>query len=79
MGACNQKGCDSPGFARFTWPGQDEAEICHEHLPKLQATARAIGLHLEVRLVRDLEDQLDSIVSGITEATPRCAACGGHH
>ena len=45
---CNQKNCDEPAAFRFTWPGQDEAGICIDHVDKLQNIARAMGLHLQV-------------------------------
>ena len=40
--------CDEPAAFRFTWPGQDEAGICIDHVDKLQNIARAMGLHLQV-------------------------------
>lgn len=63
MALCNQSGCDSPGFARFTWPGRDEEEICMAHLPKLEATAKALGLHLQIRPVAQLQEMLDAIAN----------------
>lgn len=45
---CNQKGCTNPGAYRFTWPGQDEAHICREHMPKLRSIAAAMGLPLQI-------------------------------
>lgn len=53
MGTCNQANCETPGAFRFTWPGNDEAEICWEHVPKLAAVASAMGLHLEIRPVEN--------------------------
>lgn len=41
-------GCGKPSIARFTWPGDVERGICPEHLPKLKAIARAMGLPLQV-------------------------------
>lgn len=45
---CNQKGCDSLGLFRFTWPGKDEAYICGEHVHLLSAVAGAMGLHVQI-------------------------------
>ena len=45
---CNQKNCDQPAAFRFTWPGQDEAGICIDHVATLQNIAAAMGLHLQV-------------------------------
>lgn len=48
MASCNQKGCALPGAYRFTWPGNDEATICEEHVGKLRGIASAMGMHLQV-------------------------------
>jgi hypothetical protein len=45
---CNQQGCQNEAAFRFTWPGSDEAGICAQHAPKLDAVAQAMGLHLQV-------------------------------
>ena len=45
---CNQKDCENDAAFRFTWPGNDEAGICHEHAPKLKGVAEAMGLHLQL-------------------------------
>jgi hypothetical protein len=52
---CSQSGCDRPPVVRYTWPGKDEAGICAEHLPKLQAVAKAMGLHLQIHARRVVE------------------------
>lgn len=41
--------CENPGAFRYTWPGNDEAYICAEHLPQLKAVAGAIGLYVQIR------------------------------
>lgn len=43
-----EKKCENKATHKFTWPGRDESYICREHLPKLQGTARTIGLYLQV-------------------------------
>lgn len=40
--------CEITAVARFTWPGQNESFICAGHAPKLQATAAAMGLPLQI-------------------------------
>lgn len=40
---CRQSGCTKLAAAKFTWPGRDETAICAEHLPRLTATASALG------------------------------------
>jgi len=47
-GKCNQVGCGNLGAFRFTWPGEDEAEICVIHAPGILAVAKAIGMHLQL-------------------------------
>ena len=46
---CAQEKCGEPAQFRFTWPGKDEAFICFECLPKLQAVAAAISLHVQIQ------------------------------
>jgi hypothetical protein len=40
--------CGKPAAYRFTWPGQDEAFICEEHMPKLKMVAGAMGFQLQI-------------------------------
>jgi len=40
--------CDRLAEYRFTWPGQDEALICREHVGILRNIASAMGLHLQI-------------------------------
>ncbi len=40
--------CPNVAAFRFTWPGNDESYICLEHSQKLQATASAMGMHLQI-------------------------------
>ncbi len=49
MAKCNQTNCENEGTNRFTWPGQDEAVICDDCLPKLRGVANAMGLHLQIQ------------------------------
>lgn len=44
--------CPFVASHRFTWPGRDESFICGECLPALEATARALGLHLQTLPLR---------------------------
>ena len=49
--AVKQKGrimCDNPARYRFTWPGQDEALICEDHVDRLFSIAAGIGLRLQI-------------------------------
>jgi hypothetical protein len=66
---CNQQGCPNPALARYTWPGKEEAGICFAHLPKLKATAEAIGLKLPIHVL-----QLKGPHSQIGAAVQRIAA-----
>lgn len=52
---CNQHGCFNSAFYRFTWPGKDEQFICTEHVSKLQAIADALGMHIQIRPIEDVE------------------------
>lgn len=51
---CNQRRrdgdgvCGNPSVFRYTWPGHDEAGICHEHVGKLRGVAQAMGFHLQL-------------------------------
>lgn len=57
---CNQHGCDLPATFRFTWPGRDEAGICHAHAPKLRGVAEALGLHLQlIPLSQQADDSVE--------------------
>jgi hypothetical protein len=40
--------CDNLAKYRYTWPGQDEALICEEHVGKLRGVASALGLYLQI-------------------------------
>jgi hypothetical protein len=40
--------CPFVASHRYTWPGKDESFICIECLPKLEATSRALDLHLQI-------------------------------
>ena len=64
--SCNQKSssrrngdgetvCGKPGAYRYTWPGNDEAEICQEHTAHLRGVARALGLHLQLIPINEEE------------------------
>jgi len=53
---CGQDKCDAIAVARFTWPGREEKGICSAHLPKLRATASALGLRLQIIPLLDDED-----------------------
>lgn len=48
MAICNQEACQNPAGYRFTWPGQDEAFICQDHVAWLKKIAAAMSLHLQV-------------------------------
>lgn len=50
---CNQEKCDNAASYRFTWPGQDEAPICTEHVNKLVNVAKATGLRLQIMPLGD--------------------------
>jgi len=52
---CGQEGCRNYAAYRYTWPGRDEAALCTEHVNTLRATADAIGLHLQVVPLTDVE------------------------
>ena len=45
---CNQKTCENEAAYRFTWPGNDEAGICEEHVGRLRDVSEAMGLHLQI-------------------------------
>ena len=45
---CNQVHCGEKASHRFTWPGENEAGICKEHVDKLINTAAALGFPLRV-------------------------------
>jgi hypothetical protein len=40
--------CKTFALFRYTWPGKDESYICAEHSALLSAVAEAIGLHLQL-------------------------------
>jgi len=40
--------CENQAKYRYTWPGEDEALICGEHVKKLKAVANAIGLYVQI-------------------------------
>lgn len=45
------KQCHSVAGYRYTWPGQEEAFICDEHVRKLRSVAAALGLPLQIRTI----------------------------
>jgi hypothetical protein len=47
-----QQPCPFVASHRYTWPGRDESFICGECLPALEATAKALGLHLQINPLR---------------------------
>lgn len=53
--------CEETAKYRFTWPGRDEAVICEDHVGKLQAVAKAIGLSLQVIPLREYDLSLGLI------------------
>lgn len=40
--------CPHTAAYRYTWPGRDESFICTEHVGKLMAVAKAMGLYLQI-------------------------------
>ena len=40
--------CESKGRFRYTWPGKDETVVCEGHASGIQAVANAIGCHLQM-------------------------------
>ena len=40
--------CDQLAFARYTWPGRDEAFVCVIHAMQILNVANAIGLYLQM-------------------------------
>jgi hypothetical protein len=53
MKVCKQKRasgvpCGERAAFRYTWPGNDESEICALHAEKVRAIAKAIDLHLQL-------------------------------
>jgi len=49
---CSQQGCSGLGHYRYTWPGRDEAHVCETHAKGLVNVAHAMGLHLQLILLR---------------------------
>ena len=45
---CNQMNCDSDAAHKFTWPGEDEAGICKDHVDKLRSVANAMGMNIQI-------------------------------
>ena len=42
------KKCDLKAYFRYTWPGNDEAVCCSDHMLQLKKVADAIGIHLQM-------------------------------
>lgn len=72
MAKCNQKNCHNPGAFRFTWPGQDEQEICSEHVEKLRSVAAVMGFHVQIR---PIENERQRMV--VDHIIVKCKGCGG--
>jgi hypothetical protein len=47
--------CGKQGTHRYTWPGQNEAFICGDHIQKLMGVADAMGLPLQLIPLREEE------------------------
>lgn len=47
--------CPNEADFRYTWPGRDESWICVEHAPKLAGIASAMGLHLQLLPLADVD------------------------
>jgi len=43
-----EKLCENPIYARFTWPGNDEKYACLLHSLKLNQLAQVMGFHLQI-------------------------------
>lgn len=43
-----EKRCENPVYARFTWPGNDEKYTCALHAMKLAQLAEIMGFHLQI-------------------------------
>jgi hypothetical protein len=56
-GECGQKGCTNVGAYSFTWPGNDEALVCEQHVGKVRAIAEALALRLQVIPLRATQQQ----------------------
>lgn len=54
--------CGGKAVARYTWPGQDEAYVCEEHLPVLKAIANAMGFYLQIIPLSAEEKETDQHV-----------------
>lgn len=52
---CNQNGCGKPAAFLFTWPGDDQKGICAACSPKPQAVANAIGLHVQLIPISEVQ------------------------
>lgn len=62
MSETRMKTCDKPATHRYTWPGRDEALVCHEHAGGLRLLADTMGLHLQ--LIPVSEGECEQKVSG---------------
>ena len=49
---CKQDNCNNVATYRFTWPGKNESFICEKCSKKLLAIATAIGLHVQLILLK---------------------------
>jgi len=47
--------CKNPGAFRYTWPSRDEAYICAQCVENLKATAKALGMYLQIRALSEEE------------------------
>lgn len=53
--------CEKIAAYRYTWPMNEEKYICEDHVLKLHATAKAMGLYLQI-----IPMTVSEIISGLT-------------
>lgn len=75
MNTCNQKGCGNAAAYRFTWPGEDDAIICEDHVGWLKEVAEAMGfdpqaIPLASVQARELALELDRQLSARSALNP---------
>ncbi len=54
--------CNKPARYKYTWPGKDENVICESCGLKLQAVASAVGMHLQMRQLDEINLTCPQIV-----------------
>ena len=55
---CDQRDCPNEAAFLYTWPGKDQKSACCTHAKAIKRVADAMGMHLQMIPILDLETRL---------------------